>query len=170
MVAWAGEAAAEGSGVTEASRKAPDQGDDYHLTYRFGRRKIATMYQALEAEWYGRLKAAGFEDIEVYGDPHNTYLRGHHVEMRNVQVRGALYGSAEYMRLGEELLDLAVWRTRNERWMFAAWVKEGWDCKELARRWPGQRRSASALNANFSKRMRAAVSMFAARIDETDDP
>lgn len=152
------------------ARKAPEPEDDYHLTYRFGRRQIATKYQALEREWYGRLKATGFTDIEVYGDPHNTYLRGHHVEMKKLQVRGALCGAAEYMRLGEELLDLAVWRTRNERWMFAAWCKEGWDCKELSARWPGRRLSASALNANFSKRMQAALSMFAARIDDPDDP
>jgi hypothetical protein len=162
--------AAEGGSVIAMARKAPNQGDDYHFTYRYGRRKIASQYAALEAEWYDRLKATGFNDIEVYGDPHNTYLREHHVEMKKVQVRGTLGGNAEYMRLGEELLDLEVWRTRNERWMFAAWVKAGWDCKELATRWPGERASASTLNANFSKRMRAAVALFAARIDEPDDP
>lgn len=153
-----------------AMRKAPDPEDEYHLTYRFGRRNIAPQYAALEAEWYDRLKATGFDDIEVYGDPHNTYLRGHHLEMREVQVHGAQFGTAEYMRLGEELLDLAVWRTRNERWMFAAWVKQGWDCKELATRWPGMRMSASGLNANFTRHMRAALPEFAARIDDPDDP
>jgi hypothetical protein len=154
--------------VTAMARKAPEPEEDYHLTHRFGRRKISTLHAALEAEWYGRLKATGFNDIETYGDPHNTYLSGHHLEMRHIQMQGALTASAEYMRLGEELLDLEVWRTRNERWMFAAWVKEGWDCRELSTRWPGRQMSASGINTNFTKRMRSALPAFAARIDDDD--
>lgn len=133
---------------------------------RFGRKKIAQSLEALEAEWYRKLADTGFQDIEVYNDPSNTYLRGHHIEARKRQIRGTEGGVAEYMRLAEELLEIDPWKTRTERWTFAAWCKGGWDYRELACRWPAVTKTAATLRVHFKARMKKGLALFTSRLDE----
>jgi hypothetical protein len=138
---------------------------------RYGRKQIAPPYRDLEREWYARLAETGFEDIEVYDNVNNTYLRGHHLEARKRMVRGTQTGTAEEMRLAEEWLDIDAWKTRTERWLWAARVKAGWDYLELADRWPAAVSRAQAIRARFVTRTRHMLEHFTSRLNgNSEDP
>lgn len=131
---------------------------------RHGRKPIAEPSRALEREWYAKLKATGFDDIEVYDNNSNTYLRGHHLEARKRVVRGTETGTAERMRLAEEWLELEAWPTRTERWLWSAWSKGGWDYLELAARWPRAVSTAQTIRAHFTTRLARMWAFFKERL------
>lgn len=89
---------------------------------------------ALKNEWYAKLERTGFVDIEPWKNlTKNSYLKDHHIETYKRALRGIQTGKAELFRLAYQWLDVARWRTRTERWAFAAWVA-GWDFREVAAR------------------------------------
>lgn len=135
---------------------------------RFGRRPIDPKHAATEREWYKKLADSGFEDIEVYGADHNTYLRQHYLEVRNKVIRGVETGTAELMRMAEEWLDIERWKTRTERWTWAAWCKSGWTIDEIAARWPSMDVAASGLRSRFERRVVRMRGSFATRVEEEE--
>jgi hypothetical protein len=100
---------------------------------RFGRDKIASKYQALEAKWYAKLRASGFVDIEPYGNPMNTRLIDHWYSTMRALQRGVVTGQAELYRLLYEWIDETRYRGRIDRFALAARC-EGFDYNELADR------------------------------------
>lgn len=100
---------------------------------RFSRAKIARQYADLEAEWYAKLKASGFDDIEPYNNAMNTRLISHwHTTMQKTK-QGVAGGGAEMYRLLYEWLDRARYRSRGERFMLAA-KGDGFDWHEIVAR------------------------------------
>lgn len=89
---------------------------------------------ALKNHWYSKLESTGFVDIEPWKNlTKNSYLKDHHIETYKRALRGIQTGKAELFRLAYQWLDLTAWRTRTERWAFAAWAS-GWDFREVAAR------------------------------------
>jgi hypothetical protein len=75
------------------------------------------------------------------------------------------------MRLAEEWLDIDAWKTRTERWLWAARVKAGWDYLELADRWPAAVSRAQAIRARFVTRTRHMLEHFTSRLNgNSEDP
>lgn len=108
---------------------------------RFSRNQIAAEYRDLEREWYARLRASGFVDIEPYDNPMNTHLIGHWHQTMQAAKRGVYTGAAELFRLLHEWLDETRYPTRPDRWFLMA-RGEGYDWNELADRWAPWRPSA----------------------------
>lgn len=103
------------------------------IVTRFARDKIAAKYADLEREWYAKLAATGFVDIEPYDNPMNTRMVSHwHTTMQQCK-RGVETGSAEFHRLLYEWLDETRYRVRGDRFLLAARA-EGFDWNELADR------------------------------------
>lgn len=99
---------------------------------------------ALKHHWYSKLEDTGFVDIEPWKNlTKNSYLKDHHIETYKRAKRGIQTGKAELFRLAYQWLDLTMWRTRTERWAFAAWVS-GWDFREVAARFPVGKHGAFA--------------------------
>jgi len=75
----------------------------------------------LQKEWYGKLKADGFTDIErVDGtltdhDPFFPEMQAHRKEQR--RIRGQ--DDAEFFRLMEQWINVYRWHTRRERWYWS---------------------------------------------------
>lgn len=107
---------------------------DFKGFTRFAREKIAREHRELEREWYAKLKASGFDDIEPYDNAMNTRMIGHwHTTMQYVK-RGVFSGNAEKFRLFFEWLDVTRYRHgRKERWLCAGYC-EGFDWAELVDR------------------------------------
>ena len=110
---------------------------------RFSRDLIAHEYRDLEREWYARLKASGFDDIEPHDNPMNTRLIGHWYTSMQYCKRGVETGAAELFRLLDEWLDTTRYRTRADRWFLMA-RGEGYDWHELENRLPGWGRGSKA--------------------------
>lgn len=123
---------------------------------------------ALQAEWYRRLADTGFVDIEPPPDniKRNSYLRDHWIETKKRVVRGVETGKAELFRLAFAWLDVPVWKTRTERWAFAAWTS-GFDFREIAARWP-----SLGGHGAFASRVRTQTKHFLAyfRAENVEEP
>jgi len=105
-----------------------------------GTNRSATWYQrpgyvALERSWYGKLRDAGFVDIEQPGDFYDRKLAQNWIKTVRTAVRGAVTGAAEWFRMAYTWLDLAQYRTRGERLAYAAFV-DGWSQLNLHNRFP----------------------------------
>lgn len=105
-------------------------------TTRFARDKIAAKYEALEREWYRRLEATGFVDIEPYGNAMNTRMVAHWHSTMQTAKRGVTSGGAEMYRLLYEWIDLTHFASRLDRWILAARC-EGFDWQEIRERFTG---------------------------------
>lgn len=105
---------------------------------RFGRAmEPSEAFAKLQTEWYDKLEASGFEDIEPRPErlQINSYLRDHWIETKKRVERGVETGKAELFRLAYRWMDIPVWRSRHERWGWAAWTS-GWDFREITARFP----------------------------------
>lgn len=104
---------------------------------RFGRRMDSPEFATLQSEWYDKLEAVGFQDIEPRPERLlvNSYLKGHYIEARKRAVRGVMTGKAELFRLAERWIDIHRWGRRIDRWAWACWMS-GWDCHEIVVRRP----------------------------------
>jgi hypothetical protein len=84
----------------------------------------------LQREWYAKLKASGFEDIET-GDEHDGLLK---TDKRIEEGRGEEYqASAEYYRCAGVFLHHRHWRDQRERLIWEL-HSEGVGMNEIARR------------------------------------
>lgn len=93
-------------------------------------------FQKLQGEWYAKLKETGFRDIEPSERlGKNSFMADHWIETKKRVWRGVETGKAELFRLATQWIDKPIWRTRTERWAWAAWTT-GWDFHEITARFP----------------------------------
>jgi hypothetical protein len=99
-----------------------------------GRGQFATAeLRALERDWYEKLAATGFDDIETMPwNDHNTFLYHHSIVASRTFAAAERSGGTELGRLIFEYADARRWRYRWQRQLWAA-IGLGWHATELVR-------------------------------------
>jgi hypothetical protein len=80
-------------------------------------------FRKLQKEWYKKLKASGFNDVEAHESERDHFMTEHHLMMSGRQQRGVVTGEAEFYRLAAQWLHIDRWPTRRDRIHFAAWAE-----------------------------------------------
>jgi hypothetical protein len=79
-------------------------------------------FKRLQAEWYGKLKADGFVDIELE-DPADDSIYQDLLKLREVRRYRTLgEASAELYTMAQRWLHRARWRSRRERFYWNEWA------------------------------------------------
>jgi hypothetical protein len=85
----------------------------------------------LEREWYGKLYASGFEDIER--EPWRlkscSYMKRHWLQTADTYVRGKMNGASEVRNLCDQAVQWVRFPSRSSR-ILASLVVSGWGIKD----------------------------------------
>jgi len=124
-------------------------------------------FVALQAEWYGRLKESGFDDIEVHENEDNHFLS------RSANERwatGLIDGTAELFRLAEMWLHVGQWPTRRDRIFFAQWA-DGLSLRSIhANGTTIPEGALRTLNLHHSRHVESMIEYYRARVgDESEE-
>lgn len=90
-------------------------------------------FRALRAEWYAKLKADGFDDIEENRDEpaFDVDSAFRDFDYRRAEQRAKdLSGAAAYYTIAQQWMDRGRWRSRRERFYFNEWAF-GRDIKDI---------------------------------------
>lgn len=90
--------------------------------------RLSPGFAELEAEWYGKLEASGFRDVEPAGKP--LFMREHHLETAKKVRDGWRTGAWVFYEVWQRWVLSRAWPSRSAR-LAAACMAEGVSAAEI---------------------------------------